>query len=303
VPKACLIVNPVASGVTDRTIRQALDGLSEYADVAIAETKRPGHATELARDAVGDGYQAVVILAGDGTANEVLNGIGTAGPVGVLPAGGTSVLPRSLGMPRSVLEAARQVGAALEAGRTRPLTLGLLNGRRFAFAAGIGFDAETVRRVDARGRASGRRPGDVYYAWQVVRTFMDGRYARPLLRVEVPAHDPLRASSVLVANGHPWSYLGPLPIRLAPRARFDGNLDVVVPVDFRRRHGPRYLAYLLATGAHSAGDDPRVAYLHDVRELVVHCDEPLPAEADGDDIGDVTEARFGVERDAVRLLV
>lgn len=298
-----LIVNPVASGVTDRTVREALDGLSEHTDAAIVETRGPGHATELAAEAVRDGFDAIAVLAGDGTTNEVINGVGRARPIGVLPAGGTSVLPRALGMPRSVLQAARQVGEALRAGRTRSLTLGTINGRRFAFAAGIGLDADSIRRVDARGRARGRRPGDAYYLWTVARAFGSGRYSRPVLTVEAPGYDPVRGGSLFVANGHPWSYLGPFPLRLAPLARFDGNLDAVVPVDFRRRHVGLYARYLFLSGGHANGDDPRVVYLRDVAEIVVRCDVPLPAEADGDDIGDVVEVTFGVARDAVRLLL
>ncbi len=97
----------------------------------------------------------------------MLNGVGARVPLGVLPCGGTSVLARAIGLSREPTAAAAQIGHALAEGRERHLRLGLMNGRRFAFAAGVGFDADVVRRVDARGRARGRRPGDLYYTFQV----------------------------------------------------------------------------------------------------------------------------------------
>jgi diacylglycerol kinase family enzyme len=301
-PRLCLIVNPVASGVTPRSIEDALQALRVFCDVEERRTERRGHATEIARDAIEEGFDALVILAGDGTANEVLNGVGPDVPVGVLPAGGTSVLPRALGLPRSVAACARLIGDAARTWTTRPLTLGTINGRRFAFAAGIGFDAEAVRRVDDAGRARGRRPGDAYFALQVARVFGSGRYSTPVLTVEAEGRS-LRGTTVLVANCHPWSYLGPFPLRLAPFARFDGGLDAVIPTDMRWRHLMRYARYLLVTGGHSAGRDPRLRYLHDLDELLVRCDRPLPVQADGDDLGDFAEIRLGVVRNAARLLV
>jgi len=301
-PRLCLIVNPVASGVTQRTIEDALHALRVFCDVEERRTERRGHATEIAHEAIEEGFDALVILAGDGTANEVLNGVGPDVPVGVLPAGGTSVLPRALGLPRTVAACARLIGAAARSRTTRPLTLGTINERRFAFAAGIGFDAEAVRRVDDAGRAKGRRPGDAYFAMQVAKVYGSGRYAHPVLTVEAGG-ESLRGSSVLVANCHPWSYLGPFPLRLAPFARFDGGLDAVVPHDMRWRQLPRYARYLLVTGGHSAGHDRDLRYLHDVDELVVRCDRPLPVQADGDDLGDHDEIRLGVVRNAARLLV
>jgi diacylglycerol kinase family enzyme len=198
---------------------------------------------------------------------------------------------------------ARRVGAAIADGRSRSISLGTIDGRRFAFAAGIGFDAEAVRRVDARGRDSGRRPGDGYFLLQVARTLADGRYRRPLLTVEAPGHEPVRGASVFAANGHPWTYLGPVPLRLAPRARFEGGIDVVVASSMAVRNVPAYARYLFVTGGHRQDTDNRLRYLHDVESLTVRCDEPLPVEADGDDLGDVLELQLGVIRDAARLLV
>ena len=109
--------------------------------------------------------------------------------------------------------------------------------------------------------------------------------------------------SVFAANVHPWSYLGPFALKLAPLATFEGGLDVVVPSDMRRRHLPRYATQLLVTGSQAHRTDRLLAYLHDVDDGRVSCSRPLPLHADGDDLGDVQEATFGVARDAARLLV
>ena len=112
-----------------------------------------------------------------------------------------------------------------------------------------------------------------------------------------------RGVSVFVANVHPWSYVGPFALKLAPRATFEGGLDVVVPADMRRRHLPRYATQLLVTGSQAYRTDRLLAYLHDVDEVRVTCARPLPLHTDGDDLGDVDEAVFGVVRDAARILV
>ena len=156
VKRAALIVNPYSTHVTGERIRAVERVLRERVEVADEFTQHPGHATELAAESRGD-VDAIVVFSGDGTYNEALNGADGAVPFGFLPGGGTSVLPRALGLPRDPVAAARAVGAALAEGRTRRISLGAVNGRRFCFSAGIGFDGEAVRRLDALGRDAGRR--------------------------------------------------------------------------------------------------------------------------------------------------
>ena len=303
-PRLRLIVNPVASGVRERSVRVALNALEPHCDVELVETERRDHASELAAEAVARGFDGVAAMGGDGTANEVLNGTGDALPVGVLPAGGTSVLPRALGMPRNIgAAAASLVADALVEGRERRINLGVVNGRRFAFAAGVGADAQAVRLVDGAGRAKGRRPGDAYFAAQIMRTLLRGDFREPQLEVSMDDEVVARGVSVFAANVHPWSYLGPFALKLAPRATFEGGLDVVVPSDMRRRHLPRYATQLLVTGSQARRTDKLLAYLHDVDGVRVSCSRPLPMHADGDDLGDVEEAVFGVARNAARILV
>ena len=189
------------------------------------------------------------------------------------------------------------------AGRTRTINLGLVNGRRFAFASGVGADAQAVRLVDDAGRPRGKRPGDAYFAAQIMRTLLHGEFREPQLEVSVGGAVVARGGSVFVAKVHPWSFVGPIALKLAPRATFEGGLDVVVPADMRRRHLPRYATQLLVTGSQAYRTDRLLAYLHDVDEMHVACSHAMPLHADGDDLGDVEEAVYGVARNAARILV
>jgi diacylglycerol kinase family enzyme len=285
-----LIVNPSASGVSRDVVERVRGALPQPTDVVA--TLRAGDATAIAREHAGSAA-AIFVLSGDGTYNEVLNGVTGTVPLGFLPGGGTSVLARALGIDRDPVAAARQ----LAGGRERPLNLGRVNGRRFGFSAGIGLDAELVRRIDRRGRrADGRRPGDLAFAAETVGLLV-GRRARfpDVLTIEGVG----AAAFALVANCCPYTYLGRLALPIAARASFETGLDVVAPSDVRARDVPR-LAVAALRGARS-GDGMIV--LHDREQLVVHCEEPQPLQADGEDLGDVLYAVFESERHAVTALV
>ena len=142
-----LIVNPFATRVSEERLADVREELERVAQLEIVLTERPGHATELVTE-IGSGVDAVVVFSGDGGFNEALNGLESDVPIGFLPGGGTSVLPRALGLSRNPVVAARQVADALAESRTRRISLGRVNGRRFSFGAGIGLPAEVVRRVD-----------------------------------------------------------------------------------------------------------------------------------------------------------
>ncbi len=235
------------------------------------------------------------VFSGDGVFNEVLNGIDPDTPVGFLPGGGANVLPRALGLPGDPLEAAQQ----LAAGRTRRISLGRVNGRRFGFAAGIGLDAEAVRRLEARGRADdGARAGNLMFAWELARLLAErrGRFDPAL---EILGRG--RAAFALVANGDPYTFAGPVPIRIAPQADFELGIDLVAPRAVSPASLPRLLAYaLLGRGQPEAGD---ILYGHDLDRIEVVCDGPMPLQADGEDLGDTTSAVFEAERGAALVLV
>jgi len=292
--RAVLIVNPYASRVTDEAVAGVERALMQVAYVRTVRTERARHAVELAREA-GDA-DALIVFSGDGGFNEVLNGIERDDlPVGFVPGGGTSVLPRALGLPRDPVEAAEHLADALAHDRTRQISTGRVNGRRFAFSSGIGIDAEAVRRIDERGRtAEGRRPGDLAFVGTFARLVFEhrGRFD-PVL--EVVGYG--RAGLVLVSNVKPYTFLKALAINSAPQVVFEAGLDFLAP----RALTPRTLPPLLF--ALATGRPVRNAFRgHDLDLIEVRCDSPLPLQADGEDLGDVTRAVFEAERRAVTVL-
>jgi diacylglycerol kinase family enzyme len=282
-PSRLLIVNPAASAVTP----ERAAAVAEILEAEVAETARPGHATELAANS---DAESIVVFGGDGAFNEVLNGIQSGTPVGFVPGGGSSVLPRALGLSRDPDTAARQIAT----GRTRSISLGRANGRRFGFAASVGFPAEIVRRVDAVGRANGRRPPDRAFAFAVTRALLERRgKLDPVLEVD---REP--AAFALVANCDPYTYLGRLPLRFVPEATFEEGLDVAAPHLVRARLIPR-----LFTAAVSGRRARGVLYRHDADRIEIRCAQPLPLQVDGEDLGDVEAASFESEREAVSVFV
>jgi diacylglycerol kinase family enzyme len=297
VRRIVLIVNPYSTGVTRRRVAEVSAALARGAEVVVRETERRGHATELAAQAVGEA-DALVVFSGDGTYNEAINGAAGELPFGFLPGGGASVFPRALGLPRDPVRAAGQVVAALEQGRNRSIGLGRVNGRRFCFSAGIGFDAEAVRRIDRRGRdGEGRRAGNVVFAATVVKVLLDRRLRIPP-QLEIDGRG--RAACLFVANGRPYTYLGPFAVTIAGGAEFGGGLDFAAPREIRPSAAPR-LALRGIRG--TLARDPQVLTGHDLDGFEVRCDRPLPLQADGEDLGDVTEARFEAERGVLSVLV
>ncbi|HEX3224516.1 MAG TPA: diacylglycerol kinase family protein [Gaiellaceae bacterium] len=291
-----LIVNPFASRVSEDGIASVERALARAGTVETILTERPRHATELVADAARRRSEAIVVFSGDGGFNEALNGLHADVPVGFLPGGGTSVLPRALGLPHDPATAAAQVADAIGAGRTRRITLGSVNGRRFAFAAGVGLDAEAVRRVDEMGRGSdGRRPGDLAFARAVVRAIASNRgHVEPALEVVGLG----RAAFAFVANGSPYTYAKRIAVQLVPDADFELGLDVVAPVRIRRRSLP-WTAYALLRGHPWAAE---VLLGHDLDRVEIVCDGPMPLQADGEDLGDVERVVFEAQRGAVAVL-
>ena len=282
-----LIVNPFASGVSEERIAGVVAALPK--PLTTIHTAGKGDAARLARELEPE-VDAIYVFSGDGTYNEALNGLTGSTPVGFIPGGGTSVLPRALGLPRDPVAAARRLGQ----GRTRRIALGRANGRRFGFSAGVGLDAELVRRVDALGRRSdGKRPGDLAFVRAGLGLAADRRFRlQPVL--DVVGVGP--AAFALVANGCPYTYAGRLPLRLAPRATFEGGLDVVAPTSLSRLQIPLLAWWALGRGRSHVR-------LHDAAHLELICRQPLPLQLDGEDLGDVERVELEAEPDAVSVLV
>lgn len=209
----------------------------------IIETEFPGQATSLARRASEAGFDAVVAAGGDGTLNEVVNGLNeTQLKVGILPCGVSNVFAREVGIPLDLEEAAWVIAR----GHVRKLDLGKAGDRLFHMCLGAGLDAWAVFHVDP---AEKRRMGKYAYIWSGLRHLKE--YPFPRIRIRVNEKVIAEGAQVVVANTA--RYGG--DYRIAPRARpDDGWLDLVV---FQRSDFPSVLRYVYGvTGGlhHRYGD-------------------------------------------------
>lgn len=304
--RVLLVWNPASTEVTSDSVGSVLVQLAARVEVVAMQTLDAGDGERLGRLAADEGFDAVFVLGGDGTANEVVNGAGDRIPIGVLPAGGTSVLPRVLGLPRDLDEAVERLCDALDEGSERTISLGKLNDRCFTFAAGIGVDAEIVKRIEERGRGGdsadeSSRPGDLWFVREAIGVLLDGEYAEPQIHLEVPGQAEVRAATLFVANCSPWSFAGPVPLDVAPEASFEKGFDIVAIESIEPKSVPGRLASLLRRN--DEDDDDGVQRLHNLEQATVRCDRPLPVQLDGELIGELDEIQLSVVADAARLLV
>ena len=305
--RALLVSNPKATTTSARARDVVAHALASEVKLDVAETTHRGHAVELARQAVLDGLDLVVALGGDGTVNEVVNGLLTNGPgptvpaLAVVPAGSTNVFARAIGLPNSPIEATSQILEGLLADRRRIIGLALADDRWFTFNAGLGLDAGAVRRVEA-ARAKGRPATQPLYVRSALREYFAGPAKKaPLLTLERPGAEPLRLSLVLISQADPWTFLGTRPVRPCPDASFDSGLDVFGLTDLPMASVLRQLRQILTPGARPRGK--HVIGLHDLPGFTLTADSPQPFQLDGDDLGDRTSVVFRAVPDALQVII
>jgi diacylglycerol kinase family enzyme len=305
--RALLVVNPKATTTGGRGQDVLARALRSEVELDVEYTRRRGHAADLARRAVKDGVDVLVTLGGDGTVNEVVNGLLTDGPrpdgpaLAVVPGGSTNVFARALGLPPDWAEGTGVILEALREGRTRTIGLGRANERWFTFCAGLGLDAEVIRRVE-RARVRGRTstPG-LYLRSAFSQYFADAGRARPQLSLELPGTEPEhRLGTVVVQNTAPWTYLGDWPVHPCPGASFDLGLDVMATRGQALPSTLRTAAQMLARD--NAPHGKRVLQLHDVETLMVYAQWPVAFQVDGDYIGERERIRFTAEPEALRVI-
>src|SRR3989440_7499315 len=166
--RALLVVNHKATTTSGRVRDVLVQALRSQVDLRVVHTERRGHAAALAEQAAADGLDVVVALGGDGTVNEVVNGLlahgvpATGPALAVVPGGSTNVFARAIGLPAEWVEATGVLLEALRANRFRSVGLGRADERYFTFFAGLGLDAEVISRVE-RARYRGDTPSTSLY--------------------------------------------------------------------------------------------------------------------------------------------
>ena len=175
-----IIVNPYATTVSDRLKNLVVYALQGRYEVEAVSTEAQNHATEIGREVRDHGYDIVVAFGGDGTLNEVANGLaGTDVPVSVLPGGSTNVVCRTLGIPNDVVDATEHLLALADEWAPRKIDLGAVDERHFVFSCGVGIDATVVKRVDAHPRLKSRA-GPYYYSWAAISAFYRSYLVNPV---------------------------------------------------------------------------------------------------------------------------
>jgi diacylglycerol kinase family enzyme len=287
--RALLVANPAATSTTPGMRDVIVGALRSRLDLEVVWTERRGHAVELGRRARAEGLELVLALGGDGTVNELVNGLlgddpgvpGEAPAVAVLPGGSTNVFARALGVPREPVEATSALLGALRTGHRRRVGLGRADGRWFTFAAGVGLDAEVVRRVEEL-RAHGATSRPSLYVRTTTRTIAR-RHPVPDVTVDVSGGEPVRGRLAVFGNTSPWTYLGARPLDPFPGASFDRDLELFALPRIGLVAVGTTMARLLAGRPPGARTAVRA---HDVVKAVVTGDEPFPVEVDGEALPD-----------------
>ncbi len=298
--RVLLVANPVARTVSRPVLDVIEKALAADFKLEVDETRRRGHATEMAMEAVRDGYDMMVVFSGDGTINEAVNGlVGSDVALGVLPGGATNVLARVTGMPTDPVEATSWLIAAALQGRARRLGLGHTEDRYFVLNCGAGIDAEVMEKVDERQAAS-RSQYERAALSASVRAVL-GRYSgrSPFLSVSVDGAEPVESITVFTGRTDPYTFYRKAGLRLTPQARLDGGLDVTVVERLSRWTAPALARQVFSGGLIRKRG---VRYHHDARSVEVVGHGPFPVQVDGDYIGQRDRLSIALRHDALWLV-
>jgi diacylglycerol kinase family enzyme len=300
-----VVVNPSASMMDARLRNLVVAALHGRYEVEAIDTRSPDHATDLCRDAAQEGYDVVVSFGGDGTVNEVANGLaGCDTPLTCLPGGATNVLCKMLGIPGDIVDATEHLLAMADDWRPRRVDVGTVNGRAFTYSSGYGLDAGVVKRIDASPKLKRHRLREYFFVYAAVETVVR-QYVHnpPRMNVQVGA-ETAHAITTLVQNSDPYTYLDDKPVHVAEGATLDSGtlagvaLRGVSPPDIPT------IALRLLSSKRSVVGHRKIFDFRDVKGLrcVSTDDRPIPLHVDGDHIGDVTEAVFGIRPAALGVV-
>jgi len=303
--KVMLIINPSASSVDWKSRMAANSALVGDHDLTTVETTKRDDATDLARQAAEDGYEAVVVLGGDGTLNEAANGLaGTSTALAALPGGSTNVFARTIGMAHKATRAAPQLAEAL----TRPdalrtFELGTVNGRHFLFHLGIGYDAEVVAQVERRATLK-RKIGQAIFVYSSFSTYLKHYdHRRPSFALDFPDGTSVEDGFFTIClNTNPYTYLGKRPLSVTPDTGPDRGLVTVTTRKLKVRTLLTLFGSAMGEGKILRANK-NVDYHTDLKSLTIRGHKPFPHQVDGDYLGrtELLEVTHGAA--SIRLIV
>ena len=307
--EAVLITNPAAEATSEHVKEVIVKALSSNLRLEVVDTAAPGHATEVASEAVRSGCGLVVAFGGDGTLNEVANGmVGSDTPLAILPGGNANVVCRNLGLPADIVEATGHLLNGLREHTTRRISVGRTGGRCFLVSCGLGLrprgahDAERDAGPDAARRRAGPRFPGRHLLEAAFRAAVRDRRGRDM-RIHLSAGDVTEDVVVaLITNMSQLSYVGDHPVTLAPEARVDEGLDVLAMRTFPLSYVPRLAWSALSDGSHVRFK--QVLYLHDLGGVkATSAGAPFSVHVDGEFLEDRTEVEVELVRNGLAVLV
>jgi len=284
--------------VTDLAVRS----LAGLVDLDVERTQYRGHARDLAAAARGE---LVIVLGGDGSVNEVVNGVMSREEdrplLAVIPGGGGNVFARGLGLPVDAAAAIRRVRDAIAAGRYRTIGLGLAADRYFTFSAGLGMDAEVVGEVD-RLRAEGHRESAALFLRVMVRQYYRGTdRRRPALTLERDGEPPISdLFMAIITNRSPWTYLRGRPLLPVPNPDFNSGLDLLALRRLRLTTIFAAVGQMLYVRSRPAGGRDMLSVLGS-ESLTVRSARPIAFQVDGEYLGETEAVKFQFVPQALRV--
>jgi diacylglycerol kinase family enzyme len=308
---AMLIVNPHATSTTERRRDLLTHALAGEVSLRVENTHGRGHAAELAAKAADEGFDLVLVHGGDGTVNEVANGLLAGGvrpgipALAIVPGGSTNVFARAVGIEPDPTAATEQILDALITARPpRTVSVGRAGRRYFTFNAGIGLDAEVVRRVE-QTRAAGKRISNLLHLRHAVAAYRDHEKSEGPLVVTLPGEDPAEGCHLaFVSNVNPWTYLSRRPIRTNPATSPDGGLGVFVARSLSLPTVARTVGQLVRSKPGRSPHGKQLIRSDDVAWVRVAAPHgPVGVQADGDYLGEFDHVEFVSVPAALRVLV
>jgi len=325
--RGLLIVNQHATSMTGTVADLAIRSLSGLVDLDVERTQYRGHARDLAAAADAD---LIIVHGGDGSINEVVNGVmsrdgaGESGPGGsgpggsgpggsgagpqgrpliaIIPGGGANVLARGLGLPVDAAAAIRRLRESLAAGRCRTIGLGLAGDRYFTFSAGLGWDAEVVGEVD-RLRAEGHRESATLFLRTMVRSYYrstDRR--RPALTLERDGEPPVGdLFMTIITNRSPWTYLHSRAVLPVPNPDFSSGLDLLAMRRLRVARIVSAVGQMLYIRSRTPRGRDLISVLGS-ESLAVRSSRPIAFQVDGEYLGETEAVKFQFVPHALRIV-
>ncbi len=319
--RVLLISNPNSTSQNDRLFRRIIPLLRQVDGLRLTSrfTHRPGHAEEMCRGLTRDDVDLVLAVGGDGTVNEVVNGL--LGPVGgdhpdplllpavaVIPTGSANVFARALGFPPDPVAATESLIDILNRDLRRLICLGTWNERWFAVNAGFGIDADVIAGVD-RTRDLGFSATPLRYLQVAVRAWYRAGRRPPHIDVEAVSSGGERVELtgvplLLASNTNPWTFLGPLPVVTNPRNSFDQGLGLFGLTDIRGVRGVASVLHLVGFGHqrfYASWINRRVVQFDDAAAVTLTCPEPQRFQADGEYEGELLKVELASVPDALEV--